>query len=150
MKLKGSGGNGVIKEILDPDPANLRLAGTVTGTSSLGTGKGSKQKLASTPIALNLPIGADRSWTLEMNIVPAGTRYTGDGSAAICGCKTYPIIITGAYNTRSDSSKLQLKGQGGPVNLAIIAGYQNGGDSVPEPQGQDARPEPAHTIAGAG
>ena len=126
LKLKGSGGTGTIKENLEPDPANQQMAGTATGTVAVGSGKGAKQKLPAIPVTLNLPIGADGSCTLEMTIAPNGTKYTGGGSAAICGCKTYPVTVSGTYNARSDTLKLILKGEKQSVNLTLNASEQNG------------------------
>ena len=130
MKLNGSASLGLIKESLDADLANLQMAGTASGTvASVDGGKRSTQKIAATPVSLNLPIGADGTWTLEMNIAPVGTKYTGSGSAAICGCKTYPITVSGAYNSRMDTSKLILNGQRA-AHLVLTANFQNGAIQV--------------------
>lgn len=121
LKLKGAGVNGIIKENLDADPSYHQMAGTATGTISTGTGKGTKQKLASTPSTLDLPIGADGSWTLELSIASAGNKYTGSAIAAICGCKTYDVTVSGS-SSRQGASRLILKGSKAvKLNLTVSA-----------------------------
>ncbi len=130
MKMKGGGtmeGYGITfrasaNENVEVDGANRQLVGRMSGSVSVAVP--SLHRHASAPFRTTvdtaLPPGATGDWTLTVNLAPNGKKYSGNASASWAGGKTVNLTATGNYVTKSDTTRLTLKGRNA-VSLAVTA-----------------------------
>ncbi len=140
--------SGNLKASVQLDPIDKQLTGTMSGTMILSTGmkpqswdighwpfKGTvtvsdpnyekqKVKIPPTPFSSDLPAGEDGSWKLVLNLTPAGTKYTGSGSAILARGQSYPVTVSGSYSSKSGASKLMVKAQKA-MALTAVVDFQN-------------------------
>jgi hypothetical protein len=106
------------------DAANGQLvttSGSVTvSETDLTTGKKVKR---SVPLGkgttLGLPSNTTGDWNLTLNLTPAGTKYTGTASIETSTGGVMDFTATGTYSSKTDTSNIVLKGDGGDLTLVI-------------------------------
>ncbi len=116
-----------MRENMEVNQATGQASGTVSGTITANVpGHGTHSaKIPPTPVSLQLPGNANGSWNLTLNVTPARNKYSGTGTASIAGGQSYPVTVTGTYNTKLGTSKLTVKGAKA-MALTLVVGYQNG------------------------
>jgi hypothetical protein len=92
---------------LDIDPASRTITGTARGSakaSGLGSG----------PISENftdpLPTGMDGGWSLDMNLVPNGTKLGGTSSIHLNNGRSLDLGVKGSYSPKNHKSTITLNG----------------------------------------
>jgi len=106
------------------DSANAQLVVTSGSVSvretDLTTGK---KRSGSVPLgkgaAMALPVDSTGDWNLALNLTPNGTKYTGTATVGTSTGGTAEFTATGTYQSKTDTSKITLKGTGGSVSLVI-------------------------------
>ncbi len=88
--------------------------------TDLDTGKRASRSARIAPgAAMPLPVGATGGWNLTLNLTPNGTKYTGTATVVTSAGTTAEFTATGSYQSRTDTSKIMLKGAGGSLGLVI-------------------------------
>ncbi len=143
MKLKGGGtveGYAVtfsanMKETCEIDTSSQSLVGTVSGKVNVAVP--AMHKKASQPVrdTVNTPLpwGMNGSWDLVLNVIPSGkSKYTGSGEVALSNDRTLPFTVTGSYASKSDTSKLTLKGSGSNrgASVSVLGAFESGSVNV--------------------
>ena len=118
----------LFKENLEVDAATGSLVGTVGGSVHVSVPelhKSVSQAIPPTDIQIPLPTDMNGNWDLTLNVQPSGTHYLGDGAVALSNGRTVPLAVLGAYNAKTDISKLTLKstGTGGLVKLGLTSTF---------------------------
>jgi hypothetical protein len=116
-----------LKENCEVDPFG-QLVGTISGKMKVtlpALRKSRSVSIPTTDFAVALPASATGAWSLTLNLVPNGTQYTGTASLQTSTSTTTDFTVTGSYSSKTDGSKLTLKGPGGSMS---VAGSANGVD----------------------
>jgi hypothetical protein len=109
-------GNYRIKELATIVPSSL----TASFSDSMRVCRvGSKCVNSTQACSLPLPAGMTGDWTLDLNIVPDGTKLTGTGTLTLSNSRVLAYQITGSQNTRSQTSKLKLVGEGDAIGTSL-------------------------------
>jgi hypothetical protein len=109
-----------LKENCEVDSSG-QLVGTISGSMKVTVPELRKSKGVSIPrtdFAVALPNDATGAWSLTLNLVPNGTQYTGTASLQTSTSATTEFAVTGSYSSKTDGSKLTLKGPGGSMSVA--------------------------------
>ena len=69
--------------------------------------------------ALALPTNSTGEWLLFLNLTPDGNAYTGTASIELSTGATTDFTATGTYDPWTDTSKVNLVGNAGKLNLVI-------------------------------
>lgn len=69
--------------------------------------------------AFPLPSNVTGGWGLTLNLLPKGNKYSGTASLLSSVGGTTEFTATGSYSSRTDTSKIKLKGVGGELSLVI-------------------------------
>jgi hypothetical protein len=132
MLINGSGyvqGYDVIfsakmNESLEIDGATQQLIGTVSGSIKVqipSLGKKGSTSIPRSQAVTPLPNNVDGTWTLSMNVVPNGTKYTGTGLVELSNGKSIDLNLTGSYSGKKDTSTIALKTVSpGSFNLKLL------------------------------
>ena len=93
--------------------------------------EGSQSKIVKTrsssvqPITLATPETTDGNWTLSLEIVPVGNRFTGTASIMFSNGETNSFQLLGSYSPKTGQAKLLLTGSGADaganLRLTVIA-----------------------------
>ena len=137
MSLNGGGtveGTNILftakaKEILEVDATTLQLVGSQSGSVTViapDIHKRATSKIPKEEVFTTLPPGMDGTWNLNLNLSPALTKYTGDGTVQLSNGQTIPVVATGTYNSKSDVSRIAVKSPTGTkaVNLNLTTGFE--------------------------
>ncbi|HTS19768.1 MAG TPA: hypothetical protein VMP11_19485 [Verrucomicrobiae bacterium] len=68
---------------------------------------------------MDLPGTSTGDWTLTLNLTPNGTRYSGTATIQTSTGQTAQFAATGTYQSKTDTSKVTLKGGSGDLNLVV-------------------------------
>jgi hypothetical protein len=77
----------------------------------------------------SLPGSADGNWSLTLNLIPSGTRYTGTANIVTTPGSSVDFTATGTYNAKTDRSTIRLAGTGAGAGTSLTL--------VVSPAGQD-------------
>jgi hypothetical protein len=128
MKLTGSASDGFttvrvtmnVQFALGIDPVNRELTGTFK-TKVCVKARGAGCQSANGPQEFDLPDDADGTWHLVMDIQNANGKLAGTASAVLSNGRTLPLSLKGQYSSKSDLTKLNLKGHAGTVTVQANA-----------------------------
>lgn len=115
-----------LKNNLEIDEANREMVGTSSGSLKAtvnGVTKGAP--ISKSEVAVPLPDQADGQWGLTLNASLNGTKYQGQSTINLSNGKSYNLTVnSGTYSSKTDASKLVLKGADTthPINLNLTAG----------------------------
>ena len=117
------------KENFELDPINLQLIGTARGKATVavvGLGKRSAA-IPSTDVEVAVPSGMTGTWDLTLDVSTNKTAYSGDAAVQLSSGRSFPLLVKGSYASKSDASKLVLKGTGlsSAISLALSASVTN-------------------------
>ena len=135
MKMTGSGEvagyyatfAASIKEALEVDASTRQLVGTLSGKVSVaipGQGKAS-QAIPQTDYAVSLPPDMSGIWELDLDVVPADTKYIGSGEVRLSNGTSFGFTLGGTYSVKTDLTKLTLKGIPPYSNLNVSLAATN-------------------------
>jgi hypothetical protein len=74
-----------------------------------------------------LPAGMTGDWTLDLNVVPNGTKLTGTGTLTLSNGRTLTYQIIGNYKANNQTSKLKLVGLVDAVGTSLSLTTQGAG-----------------------
>jgi len=66
-----------------------------------------------------LPDTSTGGWNVALDLTPNGTKYTGTATVTTSTGNTADLTATGTYSSKTDSSRITLKGAGGALVLAV-------------------------------
>jgi hypothetical protein len=69
--------------------------------------------------SLPLPEGMTGDWTLDLDVVPTGNKLGGTGTLTLSNGRVFMYQIIGSYNSKSQSSKLRLVGEGDATGTSL-------------------------------
>lgn len=69
---------------------------------------------------LVVPEQSDGSWTLNLDLVPAGTRLSGIGSILFSNGETFEFQVVGSYSPSKQASKILLLGTGSAKGARLV------------------------------
>ncbi len=107
---------------IDSDNGELAVtSGSISvKETDLTTGK---TKSRSAPLGkgatMAMPVESTGDWNLTLNLTPNGTQYTGTATVGTSTGGTAEFTATGSYKSKTDTSKITLKGTNGSVSLVI-------------------------------
>ena len=113
---------GRLPRSLDADALTVVSTGTINVCP-----EHSKCKSFSGTAIYALPAGMNGDWTLDTDIGSAGTKLTGTGTITLSNGRELGYQITGSYNSKSQSSKLKLVGEGDAVGTSLSLTTQGAG-----------------------
>lgn len=116
-----------LKENCEVDPYG-QLVGTISGSvkvTVLEVHRSATSKIPATDFAVALPYDSTGAWSLTLNLIPNGTKYTGTAQMQTSTGATTDFTVTGSYALKTDISKLSIKGTGGSLALAGSANGAN-------------------------
>ncbi len=137
LKMSGSGQveghdatfSATARENLELDPGSLQLIGTAKGRATVAVAGMGKHSASIPPADVESAIPPDMvgTWDLTLNVSTNGTKYNGSAAATLSSGRSFPLLVTGSYTAKSDTSKLALKGAGlnRAINLALSASVTN-------------------------
>lgn len=102
-----------MKEKLEIASVTREMVGTVSGSVKVtvpAARKSKSAKIPSTDISVQLPYDVDGDWSLLLNVIPNGTKYTGTAKALFSTGKAVDLGLTGVYSLKTGTSKILLKG----------------------------------------
>lgn len=101
-----------VKEQLEIDTSTRQMLGSASGRLTVALPDFGKKKSVSIPrseASTILPAQADGNWSLTLDIVPSGTKYTGSATVDLSTGKSFDLTLSGNYSAKKDVSKLVLK-----------------------------------------
>ena len=128
MKLTGTATDGVttapvtmnVQFVLGIDRVNNELNGTFKAKicvkvrgAGCQSGNGSQQ--------FDLPPDADGTWDLVTDIQNNNSKLAGNASAVLSNGRMLPLSLNGQYASKSDMTKLNLKGSAGTLTIQANA-----------------------------
>src|SRR6266404_5836019 len=78
---------------------------------------------------LAVPEQSDGSWTLKLDLVPAGNKLSGTGSIVFSNGETLEFQLIGSYSPAKQTSKVLLLGSGSAKGARLVL-------SMVEPEGR--------------
>ena len=81
------------------------------------------------PATLAVPGQSDGSWTLKLDIVPAGNKLSGTGSIIFSNGEVFEFQLIGSYSPAKQTSKVLLLGSGSAKSARLLL-------SIVEPEGR--------------
>lgn len=118
-----------IKLALDASEGELAASGgsvSVTVTDLTSGKKASRSEPLGKGDTLPLPSDSTGDWNLTLNLTPEGTKYTGTATIVTSTGGTMEFTATGTYSSKTDTSSITLKGEGGELSAVIsTSGGQN-------------------------
>ena len=69
---------------------------------------------------LVVPEQSDGSWTLNLKLVPTGTKLSGTGSILFSNGETFEFQVTGSYSSTKQTSKILLLGSGAAKGARLV------------------------------
>jgi hypothetical protein len=69
---------------------------------------------------LVVPEQSDGSWTLNLELVPTGTKLSGTGSILFSNGETFEFEVTGSYSPSKQASKILLLGSGAAKGARLV------------------------------
>jgi len=148
MTMKGSGqfqGSTInfsasIKENMEIDADASTMVGTTSGNVALSVrGLGNfGEKIPATDVSLDLPYDMDGTWDLTLNATGSGSKITGTGQITLSNGSVYGFTLTGTYATRTDLSKVAMKGTlaNKTMSANIVANFSKAGMNVKSLKGK--------------
>jgi len=74
----------------------------------------------SQPVTLGVPGASDGSWTLNLEIVPAGNKLSGTGSIIFSNGEIFEFQLIGSYSPAKQTSKVLLLGSGSAKGARLV------------------------------
>jgi hypothetical protein len=119
-----------IKQNLEIDPNSHQMVGIVTGKIKVTVpGEGSQSvKLDPGPAFIELPEDMNGGWTLALDITNVETKHSGSASVQLSNGDEFQFGLTGNYSSKTDLSKISLKGTGlnSALNLKLATSVVGG------------------------
>lgn len=106
------------------DTTNAQLTITSGSASESATDVANNDKVRSVdPLpkgdTFPLPSNVTGGWGLTLNLTPNRNKYSGTASLLSSTGGTTEFTATGSYSSKTDTSKIKLKGAGGELSLVI-------------------------------
>lgn len=109
-----------------PDGEMVSRNGSVSvSVTDLDNGRKAHESERLTNQTFPLPSGSTGAWNLTLDLTPNGTQYTGAATLETSTGNTTDFTVTGTYSSKTDTSKLTLKGNGGDLSMEISTSDQS-------------------------
>lgn len=97
------------------------IARTISGRASYkATASGKGGISGSQPLSMSFgDLKLEAPWTLVLDPVPAGNKYTGTATITLDSGTVYPFTLTGTYTPNTGASKLTLTGTGAALGSKL-------------------------------
>jgi hypothetical protein len=107
--------------------SNLTVEVAVSSTLKLHAGHVKASRKFSAIVSTSLPSGMTGDWTLDTDITASGDKLSGTGMVTLSNGRVLTNSITGTYNTKSDTAKLKLTGEGAAKGTSLSMTTTNAG-----------------------
>lgn len=109
-----------------------QLVGTISGRVKVTipeVHRSASVPVPATDFAVALPVDSTGAWSLTLNLVPDGMKYTGTAMVQTSTGATVDYTVTGNYSSKTDRSKLSITRVGSKLSMV---GSANGVDLIVE------------------
>jgi hypothetical protein len=106
-------------EIEGSDGVLLVTGGSASLEATLGKKRKTYTESAPKGGTVTLPTDVTGDWILDLTLTPNGEKYTGSATVTTSTGATVDFIVTGTYDSKTDTSELELKSARGELTLGV-------------------------------